>query len=219
MSNIKLDKLPSLLNDMRKKQRKIELFPFQYNDIECTVFLTLLEDDDKKRTKYTVVDLEFLKVDEVKDVVLDTIFATADFYEVLFYNKKDFYKFFDINVNNLSGSDKVVFRSFSDHFAKFIPEESTLKKSQPSVTKKIMATLDNDNPNAIYCYDVRRSGSRADGRPKKRSLKNSNKAQRLRPDLFNTYQEDKTYSFYFSDNSKDEKSDIEIMHLIAQRQL
>lgn len=73
MSNIKLDKLPSLLNDMRKKQRKIELFPFQYNDIECTVFLTLLEDDDKKRTKYTVVDLEFLKVDEVKDVVLDIV--------------------------------------------------------------------------------------------------------------------------------------------------
>lgn len=80
-----------------------------------------------------------------------------------------------------------------------------------------MATLDHDNPNAIYCYDVRRSGSREDGNSKKRSLKNSNKAQRLRPDLYDRFQQDETYSFYFSDNPEDERSDTEIINLIKKR--
>lgn len=217
MSNIKFKKLPLLLNDMRSKQRKIELFHYHYNNIECVVFLTLLESSDKKRNKYTVADIDFLKVDEKKDVILDSISATADFYKVLFYNTKDFYNFFRINKDNPSGDNKAVFLSFSDHFAKFIPEASTLSKASSSVTKKIIAKLDHDNPNAIYCYDVRRSGSREDGSPKKRSLNNSNKAQRLRPDLYDRYQQDETYSFYFSDNPEDNRTDTEIMKLIARR--
>lgn len=219
MSEIKFVKLPLLLNDMRRKQRKIELFPYRYNDVECIVFLTLLESSDKKRTKHTVANLEFLKVDEKEDVILDAISATADFYKVLFYKKEDFYDFFNINKNNSSGNDKAVFINFSNHFADFIPEASTLGRTPSSVTKKIMAKLDPDNPNAIYCYDVRRSGSREDGSPKKRSVNNSNKAQRLRPDLYDRYQQDETYSFYFSDNPEDERSYTEIMNLIAKREL
>ena len=49
-----------------------------------------------------------------------------------------------------------------------------------------------NNPNAIYCFDVRRNGKKEDGRLMEEVFENSNKAEILRPDLYKRYFSDKT---------------------------
>lgn len=73
-----------------------------------------------------------------------------------------------------------------------------------------------NNPNAIYCYDVQRNG-RNNGRNNTRSIENSNKAETLRPTLYNKYKDDTNLSFYFSTNPEDERTDEEIFNLVASR--
>lgn len=137
----------------------------------------------------------------------------VDFYEVRFNNLKDFCKFFDVE---RSFANRDLFVSFSEIFAKYIPREKTIKKS--GVENKLMARrLDGNNPNAVYCFDVRRNGRRENGMPNVRSIDNSNKAKLLRESLYNKYGKDTNLSFFFSDDPKDEKDDEEIMRIFANR--
>lgn len=58
------------------------------------------------------------------------------------------------------------------------------------------------DPNAIYCYDVRRNGRNKDGSPNKRSIEKSNKAQSLRRKLYERYCNDTNLSFSFQIKKK-----------------
>jgi hypothetical protein len=64
---------------------------------------------------------------------------------------------------------------------------------------------------------VRRNGKKDDNTPNERSIENSNKAQSLRPQLFESYCADTNLSFFFSDNPEDEKTDKEIIENFANR--
>ena len=50
-----------------------------------------------------------------------------------------------------------------------------------------------------------------------RLIENSNKAFTLRRSLYEKYKEDKNLSFFFSDESDDEKTDEEIIKQVAAR--
>lgn len=56
-----------------------------------------------------------------------------------------------------------------------------------------------------------------DGSLNERSIENDNKAQSLRPDLYEKFCSDTNLSFFFSDRKEDYKTDDEILVNFANR--
>ncbi|HFC6370171.1 TPA: DUF6037 family protein [Neisseria lactamica] len=209
--SVRFNNLKDLLNDMRSKNRIIEAFPFNYNQRQYAVILTRYKPNEP-RLDYAQAKLEFFNLNSE-----NSIFAYADFYEVHFKNATDFINFFEINVQTGAATIREIFQSFSIFFADFIPTQT--KKDLDIVYKRIVATrLEPNSPNTIYCYDVRRNGKNKAGNPNHRSVENNEKAKILRPGLYEKFKADSNYSFFFSDNPSDEKTDAEIIREVINRQ-
>ena len=124
-----------------------------------------------------------------------------------------FTAYFSVEISN---ANRDLFKDFAKIFADFIPKEKNLNKSD-SERGLIGSRAEGNNPRAIYCYDVRRNGKKGDGSLNQRSIENSNKAQSLRPELYEHFCEDMNLSFFFSDNSEDEKSNEKIIEIFTNR--
>lgn len=202
--------LPYLLKDMENKSWIIDSFPFQYKRKQYIVILKLFKESDKKPSKYAKAEVEFITSNNINSSIKGYI----DFFNVHFDNVKVFCDFFGVEIKN---ANRNLFQDFSRIFSKFIPNEKTIYKNDHKESKLIGSRAEGNNPNAIYCFDVRRNGSRNDGLLQKRSTKNSNKTQSLRPELYKKFCSDKNLSFFFSDKKEDEKSDPEIMRAFSKR--
>lgn len=208
---IRFQNLLELLNDMNRLGWIIDSFPFEYNGKQTIVILTLYTPKERKPSEYAQVKLEFISQDDANH----SINAYADFYEVHFNSAIEFFDFFDIN--RLDGNRfREIFINFSECFARVIPMQKVINK--PLLEReRIGRRAEGNNPNAIYCFDVKRNGKRANGTPKSRTIKNSNKAEMLRPELYQRYRYDPNLSFFFSDNPDEERTDEEIINLVATR--
>ena len=208
---IRFQNLPLLLNDMNRLGWIIDSFPFEYNGKQTIVILTLYTLNERKPSEYAQVKLEFISQDDANH----SIKAYADFYEVHFNSVREFFDFFDIN--RLDGNRfREIFINFSECFARVIPMQKVINK--PLLERELIGRrAEGNNPNAIYCFDVRRNGRRSDGTPNSRSIENSNKAEMLRPELYHRYRHDPNLSFFFSDNPNEERTDEEIINLVAIR--
>ena len=89
-----------------------------------------------------------------------------------------------------------MFEDFSVIFSHYIPPEKILTKTFEE-RQIIGRRVEGNNPNAIYCFAVRRNGTKEDGTPNERSIENSNKAEILRPNLYEKYYRDTNLSFFF----------------------
>ncbi|BBM52652.1 hypothetical protein JMUB3935_1631 [Leptotrichia trevisanii] len=210
MGDIRFKKLPLLLNDMEKKKWIIDSFPFEYNGVNTIVILRRYTESKKKPNKYAKAEIEFIDENNIEHMICGYI----DLYEVYFDNAIKFYNFFRIEGDN--NSPRELFLNFSEYFSEFIPKEKIIIKEN-NTEKEILAKRIDKNDNGIYCFDVRRNGPKKDGSLKKRKPKNSNKAELLRPFLYQKYKGDINLSFYFSPNPEDELSDEEILRKIASR--
>ena len=208
---VRFQNLPELLNDMNRLGWIIDSFPFEYNGQQTIVILTLYTLNERKPSEYAQVKLEFISQDDANH----SIKAYADFYEVHFNSVREFFDFFDIN--RLDGNRfREIFINFSECFARVIPMQKVINK--PLLERELIGRrAEGNNPNAIYCFDVRRNGRRSDGTPNSRSIENSNKAEMLRPELYHRYRHDPNLSFFFSDNPNEERTDEEIINLVAIR--
>ena len=208
---IRFQNLLELLNDMNRLGWIIDSFPFEYNGKQTIVILTLYTPKERKPSEYAQVKLEFISQDDANH----SINAYADFYEVHFNSAIEFFDFFDIN--RLDGNRfREIFINFSECFTRVIPMQKVINK--PLLEReRIGRRAEGNNPNAIYCFDVKRNGKRANGTPKSRTIKNSNKAEMLRPELYQRYRYDPNLSFFFSDNPDEERTDEEIINLVATR--
>ena len=208
---VRFQNLPELLNDMNRLGWIIDSFPFEYNGKQTIVILTLYTLNERKPSEYAQVKLEFISQDDANH----SIKAYADFYEVHFNSVREFFDFFDIN--RLDGNRfREIFINFSECFAGVIPIQKVINK--PLLERELIGRrAEGNNPNAIYCFDVRRNGRRSDGTPNSRSIENSNKAEMLRPELYHKYRHDPNLSFFFSDNPNEERTDEEIINLVAIR--
>lgn len=108
-----------------------------------------------------------------------------------------------------------MFLDFSKIFSKYIPDKKVDNK--PELLCKLQGSrCEGNDPDSIYCYDVRRNGE-TDGLSNVRTIENSNKARTLRPFLYGKYKEDTNLSFFFSPNPEDENYDEEIISRVASR--
>lgn len=51
-----------------------------------------------------------------------------------------------------------LFYDFSIYFARFIPAEKIVRKNDELERRLLGGRSEGNNPNAIYCFDVRRNG-------------------------------------------------------------
>lgn len=206
---IRFKNLPKLLNDMRSKKWIIDSFQFRYKEETYIVLLTIYKKEEHKPSKYAVAKIEFIKLNDINS----SINAYVDFFNVHFNNRQEFCNFF--NVEN-KFANRELFNDFSEIFSNYIPKEKIINKSE--IERRIIGSrVEGGNPNAIYCYDVRRNGKKEDGSPNVRSIENSNKAETLRPKLYEKYSNDTNLSFFFSDDQSKEKSDEEIIKAFSNR--
>lgn len=208
MAEIRFKNLPKLLSSMEKKEWIIDSFLFKYKKEDYVVILKLYSDTEGKPSEYAKVKLEFIRANNINE----SIQAYADFYEVHFNSLDEFANFFNINRGN---ANRNLFVDFSEIFSKYIPDKKYEEKK--GLIQQLQGSrCEGNNPNALYCYDVRRNGE-TNGRKNTRSKANSNKAYTLRRSLYEKYKEDKNLSFFFSDKLGDERTDEEIIKQVAAR--
>lgn len=210
MVDIRYKNLQTLLSDMESKKWMIDSFPFTYNRVDTFVILKRYKENSRKPSKFAKAKLEFIKCEDIHDSVK----GYMDFYEVYFDSAPRFFEFFNITDR---GAGRNAFLDFSIYFAQFIPENKVVIKNDDTERRLLGSRAEGNNPNAVYCFDVRRNGTKENGDPNERSIENSNKAEVLRPDLYENYKDELNLSFFFSENEEDELSDEEIMRNIANR--
>lgn len=197
-----------MLSSTEEKEWVIDSFLFEYKKEDYVVILKLYNDTERKPSEYAKVKLGFIRANNIKE----SIQAYADFYEIHFNSSDEFANFFNINRGN---ANRNLFVDFSEIFSKFIPDKKYEEK-QGLIQRLQGSRCEGNNPNAIYCYDVRRNGE-TDGRKNTRSKANSNKAYTLRRSLYEKYKEDKNLSFFFYDKLEDVRTDEEIIKQVAAR--
>ena len=210
MSKIRFENLPSLLRDMEEKEWIVESFPFEYNGKKTIAILRRYEVEGKKPAPYATAEIEFVN----RDNITLSIEGYMDFYEVHFKSAAEFFRFWGVRP---SGSMRDVFKDFANVLARFIPKSKTVEKGDKLEKMVLASRTDPNDPDAVYCCDVRRDGTRKDGTLKERSTANSNKAELLCPNLYAKYKMDRNLSFVFSRDPAKERSDEEIMALVASR--
>ena len=208
--NIRFHTLPSLLSDIEKKNWVIDVFQFTYNTIPCYCLFTLYDANEKKPSDNAKLKLEFIHQNNTNE----SIKAYADFLEVKFNSITEFCKFFNIKKGN--GNFRELFINFANFFETVLPKEIT--KNKPRTEERLIARrLEPDNPNAIYCFDIRRNGHDENGNNNVRSVRNSQKAEMFCSDLYERFKSDTNLSFFFSENPSDEVKLEEILRRFSER--
>ena len=126
-------------------------------------------------------------------------------------------EFFGIEWANNVGN---LLRQFTEQLGKWIPVDiKDLSDGQKKAVVRQLGISDtSDDPDKIYCIDVRRTGTRADGSLKERSSFNSQKSEFLRPELYVKFKDDLNLSFYYSIDPSAEKTDGQIIASVAARE-
>lgn len=195
---------------MRNKNYVIDSFPFSFNEVSTIVILKTYQESERKPNEYARAKLEFIK----RNNVVESINGYCDFYEVHFESAGQFYNFFNIAQGN---GNRELFVAFAECFANAIPIQKVIEKTDCIERTLLGGRSEGNNPNTIYLFDLRRNGYKEEGERKCRSIENSNKAETLRPYIYNLYKDDIHISFYFKDTMNDELSDNEIISKFANR--
>ncbi|OKP87647.1 hypothetical protein A3842_05965, partial [Paenibacillus sp. P3E] len=183
----------------------IDSFIFSYNNEDFIVLVKLFVENEKKKDTYALVKLEFLRQSDLNSSL--ELEANSN---SLFVATKTLREYFNIEYNENLGD---ILQQFKEYFSKFIPKEVIEDKSEEKL-RILVASLsksDSENPNKMYCYQVRRNGYKSDGELAQRSIYNDNKTRILRPFLYSKLKDEKNISFCFSENKNDENTDETIL--------
>lgn len=209
-----LDNFKSLKDDIIKHGWCMTLFEFKYNNDTYFAEVKPYLDNTQKPNKYALVSLLFLR----KSNLNDTFSTWANSSTIGFKNIQSFREYFHIKYRENMGD---IVKQFIQYFGKLIPININLNSTEKMVLIQRLNISDSENPNKIYCIGLRRNPILNDIQ-NRRTKYNDQKAKMLRPELYKTLflnGNDDTISFCFSTNPYDEKTDAEILHLFANKQL
>lgn len=200
-----LENLKILRDDMRDKEKAVIVFRFSYNQVKCYVAVCLLNEKEEKKeeTKYALVRLCFMKADNINDFL--DCYANV---KGITAGMTELRKFFGIEYQE----DGVAWiNSFMECLGKKIPV--VVPEPDESEQKAIIHTIcrhENYNPNRIYRKYMFYNG-KENGKQKHRTEYNGQLASIRFPKLYPKFKNDKTISFAFTENEKDDKSEEEIL--------
>lgn len=194
-----------LKEDMEKNGWVIEAFPFEYKNHSYIVLAKLYQDHEKK-PQYALMKTEFIRQDDSS--IKKTIPVNASRFII---GAKELRAFFGIEYANNLGD---ILKQFNENFAKFIPEQVTLNKpdSLKDSMVRSLSESDSEDPNKLYCFDVRRNGGNG-----KRTKFNDNKTRLLRPNLYLLFKDEQTVSFFYSSDPNQEETDESILTKFSRR--
>lgn len=206
-----LQNLKPLRNAMRERGWVVTCFDFTYKKqgyyVTVTDYINSPKPDD-----YALVHLCFMR----KSDIADSLSVPANQNRIM-VGPQTLREFFGIEWANNLGD---LLRQFTEQFGEWIPVEiEDLSEGQKKAVVRQLGISDtSDHPDKIYCIDVRRTGTRADGSLKERSPFNSQKSEFLRPELYAKFKDDSNLSFYYSIDPSAEKTDGQIIASVAARE-
>lgn len=200
-----LENLKLLRDNMIQNDWIIACFVFYYKKIEYTVLVRRFVETMKKKNKYALVELHFIKSNNFSKELIVEANGSG-----LLIAPKTLREYFGIEYGENLGD---ILKQFSENLNKFIPTKIPLK--YPSEQRNLMAyslsKSDSENPNKVFCYKVRRNP-----KGQKRTAFNSEKTKLLRIDLYKEFYDDKSISFCYSEDKNMEKSTSEILNNFAK---
>lgn len=206
-----LRNLKALRDAMRRQGWVVTCFDFTYKQwgyyVTVTDYINSPKPDD-----FALVHLCFMR----KTDITDSLSVPAN-QGGLMVEAQTLREFFGIEwVENLGD----ILHQFTEQFGKWIPVEiKDLSEGQKKAVVRQLGTSDaSDDPDKIYCIDVRRSGKKSDGSLKKRSPFNSQKSEFLRPELYAKFKDDLNLRFCYSVDPSAEKTDRQIIASVAARE-
>ena len=196
-----LSKLKQLKEDMEKNEWTITSFLFTYKSIKYIVLVRRFIGNVKKRNPYALVILDFFKAND-----LSCKFSAEANSKMILIDAKALREYFGIEYSENLGD---ILMQFSKRFGEFIPVSVPLQFSELEVGLiiKSLSKGDSEDPNKVFCYKVRRNP-----KGQMRSLYNADKTKILRLPLFNYFKDDKSISFCYSTEKKDENDDATILY-------
>jgi hypothetical protein len=194
-----------LKKNMECNDWMIESFIFNYKNINYIVLAKLYLKDEKK-PNYALLKIEFIKVNDFNSNLITPVNSNGFIIEI-----KKLRQFFGIDYSENLGD---ILKQFNHYFAKFIPTQINLEKSN-FLEKFIITSLsksDSESPDKIYCFTVKRNPNKT-----YRTKYNNQKTKMLRPYLYSKFKEDPTISFCYTNKKNEEKTDEEILLLFGKR--
>lgn len=209
--SLPLRNLKALRDAMRRQGWVVTCFDFTYKKrgyyVTVTDYVNSPKPDD-----FALVHLCFMR----KTDITDSLSIPAN-QGGLMVEAQTLREFFGIEwVENLGD----ILHQFTEQFGKWIPVEiKDLSEGQKKAVVRQLGISDaSDDPDKIYCIDVRRSGKKSDGSLKKRSPFNSQKSEFLRPELYAKFKDDLNLRFCYSVDPSAEKTDRQIIASVAARE-
>lgn len=209
--SLPLCNLKALRDAMRKQGWVVTCFDFTYKQrgyyVTVTDYINSPKPDD-----FALVHLCFMR----KSDITDSLSVPANRNGII-VDPQTLREFFGIEWANNVGN---LLRQFTEQFGKWIPVEiKDLSEGQKKAVVRQLGISDaSDDPDKIYCIDVRRSGKKSDGSLKKRSPFNSQKSEFLRPELYAKFKDDLNLRFCYSVDPSAEKTDRQIIASVAARE-
>lgn len=211
MSTI-FNNIGQLREDLKTKGWHMTAFQFVYKGIIYDVLFENNENLNDRINMYGSVTLHFIDSGDINR----TFVLEANQAGFIIRDKKAFREFFNINYSPNLGE---VFKQMFVLFLKSVPLSASrnLSNQQNMLINRCLADRGGHNPNAIFCYDARRLGLK-NGKQMYRSVFIDNLTQRVKPKLYQYFKNEKTVTFYYSDNPQDELDDISIINRFIERE-
>lgn len=197
MENEKFQNLRTLILDMKKQNRFIQVFVFIYKNIEYVgIIKRFLLKDEMKPYEFS---LEFMKGEEL----IESIRCIITYRSLIIKNFKEFKEFFDVDISH--GGDFI--KKFEVILGRSIPLEfkSPISERHQKAAIRILNISDSQDPTKIFCCDTMIHSE------KERSEYNSEKTMILEPILYEKLKDDKKVSFCYSSVKDDRKSPKDII--------
>ncbi|MCC9062089.1 DUF6037 family protein [Flavobacterium piscisymbiosum] len=200
------DNLSLLKEDLEKNGWILEAFNFNYKGNNYVVLAKLYLKGEEK-PKYALLKTEFIRADDFNKSLTLSV-NSKGFIDI---DVKLLRLFFNIEYSRNLGE---IIKQFAEYFSSFIPNQINFNKSklQKQCVIFSLSKSDNQDPNKIYCFTVKRNPGN-----QYRTSFNDNKTRILRPNLYLKFKEEPTISFCYSLEKSDEKNDEEIIEKFANR--
>lgn len=194
-----------LKKDMIDKGWVIEGFPFNYKNCDYIVLAKLYQEGEKK-PQYAIMKVDILKSNNIDNHITVPVNING-----FLIKAQQLREFFNIDYAENLGD---ILSQFNEYFAHFIPTQVTLGKPQELIDVMIrsLSKSDSEDPNKLYCYDVRRNPE-----GQKRTPFNDNKTRLRRSNLYVAFESDPSISFCYSTDINHEKTDAQIIEKFINR--
>ena len=193
-----LANLVGLRAEMESKDWSLCSFIFKYKGVEYIVLVKRFVGNEKKKSKYALVRLYFMKSDNLNDGL--EIEANS---KNLLVDIKILRQYFEIEYVDNLGS---IIKQFKAQLGVAFPK--TISASISQIERKAMvyslSKSDSEDSGKIYCNKVKRNPKGA-----KRSVFNSDKTKLLRPSLFKLFCNEPNISFcYYADPTMENTDEV-----------